>query len=104
MPIIWRKENIVQKHKWYNEIVAWASGAEIEFAYSVVSDFAVWNTRQNQDWDDARFIFRIKPQPEEPQYLYVYRTSTNGQIEYRIYHDKDAAGALLGKIKLEQDE
>ena len=40
-------------------------------------------------------------QPREPQYLYVYRISTNGQIEYRIYHDKDACGALLGKIKLE---
>ena len=30
MLTIWRKENIVQKHKWYNEIVAWASGAIIE--------------------------------------------------------------------------
>lgn len=94
-----RKENIVQKHKWYNEIVAWASGAEIEYYSNSV--WLPWH--EHVGWFDE-YEYRIKPQPKKPQYLYVYRTSTNGQIEYRLYHDINAGGVLLGKIKLEVND
>ena len=89
-------------HKWAKEIQAWADGAEIEIYYDAphydwcpIPSIPEW--KENQE-------YRIKPQPKEPQYLYVFRTVTNGQIEYRIYHDKDAGGALLGKIKLETED
>jgi len=93
----------MKPHKWAKEIIAWANGAEIEWCY-MAEPFGIWQTVTSPNWDSTNLEYRIKPQPKEPQYLYVYRTSTNGQIEYRIYHDKDAGGALLGKIKLEQDE
>jgi hypothetical protein len=98
----------MKPHKWAKEIKAWADGAEIEQRYigSATSTYQIyidWHTTNDLHWDNPSWEYRIKPQPKE-NYLYVYRTSTNGQIEYRIYHDKDAGGALLGKIKLEQDE
>lgn len=88
----------MKPHKWAKEIKAWADGAEIE----KLSE-NIWKIVTRPAWSEYE-EYRIKPQPKEPQYLYVYRTSTNGQIEYRIYHDKDASGALLGKIKLEKDD
>jgi hypothetical protein len=86
------------KHKWYNEIVAWASGVEIQYRgkdgkwFNLIDD--------NPEWD--YFEYRIKPQPKEPQYLYVFRTSSNGQTEYKLWHDEDTGGAYMGKIKLEE--
>lgn len=96
-------------HKWAKEIKAWADGAEIEQRYigsstTTYRNYTDWHPTTDINWDMPSWEYRIKPQPKEPQYLYVYRTSTNGQIEYRIYHDKDAGGALLGKIKLETEE
>ena len=93
----------MKPHKWAKEIKAWADGAEIEWCY-MAEPFGIWQTVTSPNWDSTNLEYRIKPQHKEPQYLYVYRTSTNGQIEYRIYHDKDAGGALLGKIKLETDD
>jgi hypothetical protein len=92
----------MKPHKWAKEIKAWADGAEIQFKLS--GDWHNWMYNFEPLWDIDEYEYRIKPQPKAPQYLYVYRTSTNGQIEYRIYHDKDAGGALLGKIKLETEE
>ena len=49
----------MQKHKWYNEIVAWASGAEIEYyAYGIWRD---WNAQVG--WFED-YEYRIKPQPK----------------------------------------
>ena len=88
----------MKPHKWHKEIKAWADGVEIEVNVSGLGWRTV--TAIHPQWHEDN-EYRIKPQPKE-NYLYVYRTSTNGQIEYRIYHDKDACGALLGKIKLEE--
>ena len=97
----------MKQHKWHKEIKAWADGAEIEQrCHSPSIKEIIWSDWEQFDGDwteEKHWEYRIKPQPKEPQYLYVYRTSTNGQIEYRIYHDKDACGALLGKIKLETE-
>ena len=105
MPIIWRKENIVQKHKWYNEIVAWANGAEIEFKASNGS----WVLVQSPAWDSELYEFRIKPQPKEPQYLYVMLEEGSAFIYSKQEFDElqdciEEHGTYIGKIKLEQDE
>jgi hypothetical protein len=97
---------VIMAHKWAKEIKAWADGAEIEQrCHSPSIKEIIWSDWEQFDgeWtEEKHWEYRIKPQPKE-NYLYVYRTSTNGQIEYRIYHDKDACGALLGKIKLEDE-
>ena len=61
MLTILRKENIVQKHKWYNEIVAWASGAEIEQYHSILGWIAFDGHRDH--FFEAN-EYRIKPQPK----------------------------------------
>ena len=85
------------KHKWYNEIVAWASGAEIECKFldekwDLVGHFP--------PFDDDDYIFRIKP----PQhYLYVYKDYgelclLEGKIQNPAKEIK-----YIGKIKLEEE-
>ena len=83
------------KHKWHKEIKAWADGAEIE-------EFAcgVWEERDQPRWH-LNYQYRIKPQPKEPQYMYVYKdcpifTSLHFMDKYKENY--------LGKIKLEVDD
>ena len=63
----------MMKHKWHDEIVAWAGGAEIEFKNSFDPTISGWQTVANPDWIGLEFKFRIKPQPKQPKYLYVVR-------------------------------
>jgi len=60
---------MTKQHKWHKEIKAWAEGAEIEFKELGKEE---WNNDDDPEWCDPSFEFRIKPQPKEPQYLYVY--------------------------------
>ena len=88
------------KHKWYNEIVAWASGAEIEYcSYDIWDD---WN--EDIGWYEG-YEYRIKPQPKEPQYLYVYQHETNGiSFGYKPHGAVNMwQTKVIGKIKLEVD-
>ena len=55
------------KHKWHDEIVAWAGGAEIEALKA-----GIWFTTDYPAWDGGEYQFRIKPQPKQPKYLYAY--------------------------------
>jgi hypothetical protein len=99
----------VQKHKWYNEIVAWASGAEIEWRTNNGSMHTEWKEAgEIPNWHIGIAEFRIKPQPKEPQYLYVYK----GQgYEYNFstaFHESCTFGSIqskyIGKIKLENND
>ena len=56
------------KHRWHDEIVAWAGGSEIE---AMSKD--IWFTTDYPMWHANDYQFRIKPQPKEKKYLYVYR-------------------------------
>ena len=80
------------QHKWAKEIKAWADGAEIEWRFfkgdfewtnwiSTEKSPKEWNEKVKgkykfdgdfSTFNDDRFELRIKPQPKEPQYLYVY--------------------------------
>ena len=99
------------QHKFYNEIVAWAMGCQIE-------EFAcgVWEERDQPKWH-LNYQYRIKPQPVEvvasgqpfnfkkKQYLYVYK----GQgYQYNLSSEKYATGsaymgAYIGKIEVQDD-
>jgi hypothetical protein len=86
----------MKQHKWHKEIKAWADGEKIEY-YSeslkqwIYDDYPSWLT-------DAQY--RIKPQPKEPQYLYVH---VNAKGEYFIGKLISYYGChYIGKIKLEE--
>lgn len=92
----------MKKHKWHNEIKAWADGAEIQH-------------RMGDNWIDCKTPqwgvqteYRIKPQPKL-QYLYVISDNCGN---LRITKDKDDVDNLdnsfdssyIGKIKLEVND
>ena len=94
----------MQKHKWYNEIVAWAAGAEIQFKDS--HDRNEWFdcTDNEPTWETVDFLeYRIKPQPKEPQYLYVY-ADFRGDLQITDNTEYANSHKVLGKIKLEVDD
>ena len=94
----------MKQHKWHKEIKAWADGAEIESK----DDECAWAIDDSPYWESKGFEYRIKPQPKEPQYLYVWldkvTEETVGYLENpvgSILEDKHLK--YVGKIKLEQD-
>ena len=97
--------NPPKKHKWHKEIKAWADGAEIEIKYtSGAGSKSGWMTESNPSWDFDECEYRIKPQPKEPQYLYVYMGNF---ATYHVFREKKveiADATYIGKIKLEQDD
>ena len=90
----------MKQHKWHKEIKAWADGAEIEFRYKDRYLGDEWELVEVLNDVGEEFEYRIKPQPKEPQYLYVYLDDNyefspiplTGEWEY------------IGKIKLEDSE
>jgi hypothetical protein len=91
------------KHKWHKEIKAWANGAEIQFL-----DGVVWLDAGDPEWN-YDCTYRIKPQPKEPQYLYVWK---NNLEEYKFTENEphplttiaNKVWKPIGKIKLEVDD
>ena len=96
----------MKPHKWAKEIKAWADGAEIEQrCHSPSIKEIIWSDWEqfDGDWTEERhWEYRIKPQPKEPQYLYVYEDISGINITSdKNYATKDME--YIGKIKLEQD-
>jgi hypothetical protein len=92
----------MKPHKWAKEIKAWADGAEIE-----VKNFdGNWEQMKNPWWlDDSEY--RIKPQPKEPQYLYVYYGGMQNAYTYFVSREEPfliKQCIYIGKIKLECDD
>ena len=83
------------QHKWAKEIHAWADGAEIEMWYG-----DRWEQVYHApDWFEHE-EYRIKPQPKEPQYLYVYLDDNYELSTIPLDNDK---WKYIGKIKLEDE-
>lgn len=88
------------QHKWHKEIKAWADGAEIEYFDELqirwldVLGMPRWNSSSE---------YRIKPQPKEPQYLYVYFNERTEKIDFDVIACDLGYLQYIGKIKLEVD-
>ena len=99
------------QHKWHKEIIHWANGGEIEvrqreWVYDKkMGNQCLWSIWKLFDsnifYDDDDIEYRIKPQPKEPQYLYVY-LDDNYELS-TIPLDNDD-WKYIGKIKLEDTE
>ena len=91
------------QHKWAKEIKAWADGAEIEVKVSGMDRWSKVTARHPQWHEDNEY--RIKPQPKEPQYLYVFYDIANEEF---FISDGDSSPlnteTYIGKIKLETDD
>ena len=95
----------MKQHKWHKEIKAWADGAEIE--YRAVPGYGEWKTGKDcVMWVEVA-EYRIKPQPKEPQYLYVYKVENKIRIaEPNTYFECKNLNDIycIGKIKLEVED
>jgi len=89
----------MKPHKWAKEIIAWANGAEIEMYKGLNDD--IWDDEPYPDWNHTVLKFRIKPQPKEPQYLYVYRDCP---MLLSLDFNESYKDNYIGKIKLEVDD
>lgn len=108
------------KHTWHKEIKAWADGAEIQMSMKGVKfskDYSDkwddWVDEPSPQWNDINMEFRIKPQPKEPKYLYVYECEnkmlknlaiTKKYNGYKIDDLSNGDYFYIGKIKLEIEE
>ena len=59
---------------------------------------------QWQGLTDERYEYRIKPQPKEPQYLYVSQGLDGNFSCRKERHGFEYIGEYIGKIKLEVDD
>ena len=89
----------MKPHKWAKEIKAWADGAEIE--KWVLND--TWQRVGHPDWYEFE-NYRIKPQPKEPQYLYVMQNIDDKSVHLFTQKYETVYYHYIGKIKLEQDD
>jgi hypothetical protein len=55
------------------------------------------NCNNHPVWESDEYEFRIKPQPKESQYLYVFINPRGGEFMLSEYDSKGS----VGKIKLE---
>jgi hypothetical protein len=95
----------MKQHKWHKEIKAWADGAEIQ--HRNIKGDRDWVAVNNPTWD-SYMEYRIKPQPKEPQYLYVYKSQGYEYNFSTAFHESCTFGTIksqyIGKIKLEADD
>jgi hypothetical protein len=90
----------MKQHKWHKEIKAWADGVEIESIY-LTNKYDQWHVDDDPCWNNDEYEFRIKPQPKEPKYLYVYLDDNYELSPIPIDNDD---WKYIGKIKLEDND
>jgi hypothetical protein len=96
------------QHKWHKEIKAWADGAEIESESYIDDDLNLgWKIDHYPNWH-SNITYRIKPQPKEPQYLYVWLDKDTELAQLETHEPKgvleDDLYKYIGKIKLEDND
>ena len=93
------------KHKWYDEIVAWAGGAEIEVETVTPFGKVEWVIVKTPTWLDI-CKYRIKPQPKEKKFLYAYFDLLTGIVVFNTtiqWSDANKNLELIGKIEVQND-
>ena len=93
----------MKPHKWAKEIKAWADGAQIQF--KIDDEWIDVPDDETPEWYEEN-EYRIKPQPKEPQYLYVYEHEGNGiSFGYKPHGALNMwQTKIIGKIKLEVND
>lgn len=83
----------MQKHKWYNEIVAWASGAEIEIRFlNSRNIWGNWHSKKTPQWDTSeKTEYRIKPTPK----LVPFDFSDAEKLIGKVVKDRDGIGFYI---------
>jgi hypothetical protein len=95
-------------HKWAKEIKAWADGQQVETKFYKDQIWDLLDINSYPAFSDDEYVFRIKPQPKEPQYLYVYMNKQTGNPVFDFEEPnsilEDEYCVFVSKIKLEVDD
>ncbi len=93
-------------HKWAKEIKAWADGAKVQY-----KDGRDWLDVDEPVWNAKSAEYRIKLQPKEPKYLYVYQMGEKMELApikrdtlKFICHGQEIPFSYTGKIRLETED
>ena len=71
-----RMENKQEKHKWYNEIISFAEGEVIEVKHK---EGDTWTTAITPQFNDERYVFRVKPEPKYIPFTFEDREVFRGK-------------------------
>ena len=94
----------MKQHKWHKEIKAWAEGKKIEAKW-LSDENEEWQYVETPIWDATHWEYRIKPQPKEPQYLYVYKRDGRFELGDAPHEALNMwQTEIIGKIKLEVED
>lgn len=100
----------MKQHKWHKEIKAWADGETVQIKLINMNEWIDVDEWHLKRFGNDNYEFRIKPQPKEPQYLYVYKQWKSGMIDFSLENENNSCNVLdgqfnyVGKIKLEVKE
>ena len=87
------------KHKWHDEIVAWAKGCQIEYFSAGYG----WQVTNNPEWCEES-EYRIKPQPKQKKFLYVIMYDGHlNSVRLSQYSRLGEDEFIFGKIEVQDD-
>lgn len=96
----------MKQHKWHDVIVAIAKGIEVERNWNKFG-WELFDQEKHvspiDPYNSEMLEWRIKPQPQEPTYLYVFKENM-GRIFFKNNNGKTLNSKCIGKIKLEVDD
>ena len=95
----YHKFRVKQTNKHQALMDAHKNGAEIEFKLLAEPE-EKWAKVENPTWNESCGEYRIKLQPKEPQYLYVYN---DGGYAHLSFAKPNKESNYIGKIKLEDE-
>ena len=93
------------KHKHAELIKAWADGAEIEARYFKADGWTDWKKEEGGFiWYTGGAEYRIKPEPQKEQYLYVYNhmTTSKTMVSPTFVQETYGEWQYMGKVRVEQ--
>ena len=98
----------MKKHKWYNEIIAFAEGKDIEYS----EDNIIWFSNKFPSFfDEINYRVKLKPKPDVIKFIKVNSSSDmsftqNNLTDINKWHNHDTLGIFkitidgkTGKLK-----
>src|SRR5690625_1737966 len=67
------------RHKYYNEIVAFAEGKTIQAKYIGIPNEGIWVDDHAPYFDNSKYEFRIKPEPKYIPFTFEDREELRGK-------------------------
>src|SRR5699024_6197512 len=88
------------RHKYYNEIVAFAEGRTIQAKYIGIPNEGIWVDDPAPYFDNSKYEFRIKPEPKYIPFTFEDREELRGKWVRRKGVNDELVIYNLSKIRV----